>query len=78
MKSTESINPGTVYSARQALKFVNGFAREDDFRKFLKEDISKENIFNAKIYTINSQTRILIKGEDLIVGIPKLQKLQAS
>lgn len=69
----KAIDINKSYSAREALQYVTSFSREVDFRKFLKDDIAGKNIFNARVYTISSQPRFIIKGSDLLVALEKMR-----
>lgn len=70
MNNTKTkIDPRKMYSARQALSHVPAFKKEAEFREFLKADAATRNIFNAKIYTVKTQQRVVISGEDLLRGL---------
>jgi hypothetical protein len=70
------IDPTKVYSAKEAMKcFKEGtFNNEAELREYLREDMTGKNIFNAKTYTMKSQTRFVIRGVDLAKGIVQFTK----
>ncbi len=74
MTNTKKIDLTKVYSAREAMKFVPEFDKDVLFRDFLRKDMDGANIFNAKTYTMKSQTRFVIRGVDLAQGIVAYKK----
>lgn len=65
------IDETRTYSAREALQFIPVVMTEPQFREYLRNDMKGANIFNAKTYTTNSQTRFVIRGKDLKEAINK-------
>lgn len=72
----QKIEAARVYSAREAILFLPGvFKSETAFRDFLRKDMTKNNIFNAKMYTTSKLPRFVIRGEDLQRAIETVANL---
>ena len=68
------IKESKAYSAREAIHFLPGvFKSETAFRDYLREDMTKQNVFNAKMYTTAKLSRFVIRGGDLLKAVSTLR-----